>query len=322
LLKFFNKGALTAGVFLFIFVIVGSVWYFSDTSDDLGAEPATTKPETASQIHNFEEITGKIVFQSDRDGDEEIYVMNAQGREVIQLTNNNAFDGYPVWSKDGKRICFESNRDGSFQIFIMDHEGNNQVKVTGGSFYNRYPGWSPDEKMIAYQSKRDNGLEIYVMDLEKKTEMILTDAWYRSGLPNWAPNGKKIAFTANKILGWGVYVMDRNGSNIKALDTEGGACRPHWSKDGKMIAYVSQKADKKGDIWIMNGDGSGKRQLTTDSINYDYYPSWSRDGNWIAYANTSHKNKGNWEIRIINVINGQSKQITWHPAQDKFPDWY
>jgi Tol biopolymer transport system component len=288
---------------------------------EVWGEPGRKPMHETGKRDAFSDLSGKIVFQSNRDGDEEIYTMNPKGEELVQLTSNKASDGYPVWSWDGIRIAFESNRDGSFQIYTMDREGKSQVKITGGPFENRYPAWSPDGKAIAYQSKRKGREQIVVMELEHKKEKTLTDAWFKCGLPNWSPDGKTIAFTANKLLGWGVYIMQKDGSNIVALDTEGGSCRPKWSKDGTMIAYVSQKADKKGDIWIMGRGGSGKKRLTTDSDNFDYYPSWSSDGNWIVYANTSHKEKGNWEIRIINVASGESRQITNHPAQDVFPDW-
>ncbi|MGB7297589.1 MAG: hypothetical protein WBC70_18585 [Candidatus Aminicenantales bacterium] len=306
---------------LILCLIIFSLLYLRTRSADVGAEPEKDNRVQPAGTPAFPVLNGKIVFQSDRDGDEEIYVMDPQGDTIEQLTDNSAADEYPVWSKDGKKICFESDRDGTYQIFIMDKDGKNQVQVTTGRYENRYPTWSPDGKKIAYQSKRPNVEQIYELDLESKIESALTNAWYRSALPHWSPDGKKIAFTVNKLLGWGVYIMDGDGSNIKALDTKGGACRPHWSKDGKKIAYVSGKADNKGDIWIMNPDGSEKKRLTTDSQNYDYYPSWSADGKWIVYANTSHKQKGNWEIRIINVLTGESKQITDHPAQDHFPDW-
>jgi len=304
-------------------LIVAGLMIFSLFCTKTGVVDSQAENETdrKAESSTFPGLTGKIVFQSNRDGDEEVFVMDSQGNGLTQLTDNSAFDGYPVWSKAGDKICFESNRSGTFQIYIMDEDGENQIQVTTGTFDNRYPSWSPDGKRIAYESKRKNREQIYEIDLESRKESGLSRNWYRSGLPNWSPDGKTIAFTANKFLGWGVYLMDRDGSNVRALDTEGGSCRPHWSKDGQKIAYVSAKADDKGDIWIMNPDGTGKHRLTTDSLNYDYYPSWSADGNWIVYASTSHKQKGNWEIRIIRVSSGESVQITDHPAQDQYPDW-
>jgi len=286
-------------------VTIALVWYFKDEKKDLNAQPKESKELEIGQKIKFTQLQGKIIFQSDRDGDPEIYLMNPQGQGLIKLTDNNVFDGYPVWSHDGSKIAFESNRDGNFQIYIMDRDGKNQVKITHGSFDNRGPSWSPDGKKIAYQSKRNSGLEIYVMDLEKKKEMMLTDAWHRSALPNWSPDGKKITFTANKLHYWGVYVMNRNGSNIQALDTKGGSCRSHWSPDGRKIAYVSQKADKKGDIWIVNQDGSNKHRLTTDSHNYDYYPSWSQmvNGLFMLILLTNGKGIGSYGLLMLKVDN-------------------
>ncbi len=302
-------------------VALAAVWigYSRNRSDDVAAAPekrgATTTPD-------FSRATGKIVFQTDRDGNNEIYVINPDGTGLLRLTRNASYDGYPAWSPDGTKIAFESNRGGFFQIYVMGSDGANPVRITEGPFENRFPSWSPDGKHVAYQSKRDNGLQIYAMDIESKKERSVTRTWHKSGLPSWAPDGRSIAFTANKLLGWGVYIMGHDGSNIQALDTEGGSCRPKWKKDGSKIAYVSQKADNKGDVWVMKRDGSDKKRLTTDSANYDYFPSWSSDGQWIVYSKTSHKERGNWELWIIHVETGASKQITNHPAQDMYPDWH
>jgi Tol biopolymer transport system component len=322
-MKILHKKRYAFALIAILSVAIAVVWYVNYAHKDLNAEVKEPKELGANRKITFSQLSGKIVFQSDRDGDEEIYITNPQGQGLIKLTDNKFFDGYPVWSYDGSKIAFESNREGNFQIYVMDADGKHQHQITHGPYHNRVPTWSPDGKMVAYTSKRDGSRrEIYVMDLEKKKEMRLTNARYRSALPNWSPNGKKIAFTADKLHGWGIYVMNRDGSDLKALDTKGGSCRPDWSPDGSKIAYVSQEADNKGDIWIINPDGSNKQRLTTDSHNYDYCPSWSPDGKWIVYANTSHKRKGNWELRIINVGSRESKQITYHPAQDKYPDWH
>ena len=71
---------------------------------------------------------GEIVFASDRDGDYDIYVMNSDGSDVRQLTNNDAYDGYPVWSPDGSKIAFLSsrdNRDNQWSLYVMDADGSN-----------------------------------------------------------------------------------------------------------------------------------------------------------------------------------------------------
>jgi len=88
-------------------------------------------------------LTGRIAFVSSRDGDREIFVMDADGRNQTQLTNNTSDDYSPAWSPDGRRIAFASWRDGDRKIFVMDADGRNQTQLTteGGS----YPDWCPVE---------------------------------------------------------------------------------------------------------------------------------------------------------------------------------
>jgi len=71
----------------------------------------------------------KIAFHSDRDGDEEIFVMNADGTGVTQLTDNDDGDWHPAWSPNGMKIAFESDRDGNNEIFVMNLDGGHVVSL-------------------------------------------------------------------------------------------------------------------------------------------------------------------------------------------------
>ena len=71
----------------------------------------------------------RIAFDSNRDGDYEIFVMDADGSHVQQLTDNFVYDGEPVWSPDGKRIAFDSDRYGDYEIFVMDADGSHVVAI-------------------------------------------------------------------------------------------------------------------------------------------------------------------------------------------------
>ena len=83
----------------------------------------------------------KIAFDSERDGNAEIYVMDADGSNQINLTNNPANDRDPVWSPDGKKIAFSSNRDGNYEIYVMDTDGSNQINLTNNPADDRFPDW-------------------------------------------------------------------------------------------------------------------------------------------------------------------------------------
>ncbi len=122
----------------------------------------------------------QIAFVSRRDGNPEIYVMDAAGGNQQNLTNNPHDDRNPVWSPDGKRIVFTSRRkqnaDEHFnlEIYVMDAAGGNQQNLTNNPAEDRFPSWSPDGKHIVFSSRRDGHFrgnfgithEIYVMDTD------------------------------------------------------------------------------------------------------------------------------------------------------------
>ena len=84
----------------------------------------------------------KIVFTSDRDGNEEIYSMNADGSDVTNLSQNPAFDADPAWSPDGSMIAFTTDRNGRFEIAVMNADGSGQTVIASGS-QNGFPDWQP-----------------------------------------------------------------------------------------------------------------------------------------------------------------------------------
>jgi Tol biopolymer transport system component len=283
----------------------------------------SAKSEQPATLDNslLERLSGKIAFQSDRNGNWDIYVMNIDGSNLVQLTHNPAADEYPVWSPDGTQIAFYSDRDGNSEIYIMDADGSNQRRLTNHPAHDRSPAWSPDGKLIAFDSDRESNQETYIINVDGSGLTPLTRTIGRNILPAWSPDGKRIAYTGNRYLGWNVYVMNVDTSDDERVTEGHGACRPDWSPDSQKIAFVSQEADGKGDIWLMNPDGSEKQLLTTDKNNYDYYPAWSPDGQYIVYAKTSDKNTGNWELHVISVDGKEQAQLTTHPARDKYPDW-
>lgn len=92
---------------------------------------------------SFPGVNGKIVFFSDRDGNYEIYVMNADGSSQTRLTNNPAADYLPDWSPDGSKIAFTSSRDGNAEIYVMNADGSSQTRLTNNGALDWSPDWQP-----------------------------------------------------------------------------------------------------------------------------------------------------------------------------------
>ncbi len=130
---------------------------------------------------------GKIVFTSSRDGNEEIYVMDADGGNPTRLTNDPGRDFGPYWSPDGTRIAFVSERDGNSEIYAMDANGAALQRLTNEPSLDSGPAWSPDGSKIAFHSDRDSQLEIYTMAADGSAQTRLTSNRAADRLPDWQP---------------------------------------------------------------------------------------------------------------------------------------
>ena len=128
----------------------------------------------------------QIAFASYRNGNDEIYVMDADGKNPRRLTNNPMSDLDPAWSPDGKKIAFQSDRDGNDEIYVMDADGKNLRNLTNNpADGDWHPAWSPDGKKIAFTSDRDGNYKIYIMDADGNKQRRLTNNSADDEWPSW-----------------------------------------------------------------------------------------------------------------------------------------
>ena len=106
----------------------------------------------------------KITFDTNRDGDFEIYIMDDDGSNTTRLTNSAEDDIYPSWSWDGSRIAFTSYRDTNPEIYIMNSDGTSQTRLTSNGLYDWMPDWSPDDSQLVFTSGSVMDLDIYKMN--------------------------------------------------------------------------------------------------------------------------------------------------------------
>jgi Tol biopolymer transport system component len=219
---------------------------------------------------------GQIVFSSNRDGNYEIYTMNADGTDQTRLTDNdNALDRQPSWSPDGEKIAFVSDRDSTGEgdevgdvnaIYSMNaDDGSDVTRLTDNDVpLDSHPSWSPDGEKIAFVSFRDGNNEIYSMNADDGSDVTrLTDDTRNDLYPSWSPDGEKIAFASNRDTTEGdeIYSMNADdGSDVTRLtDNDADDREPDWGTN------TSTPGDDNGDDDGKNKHDSKKKHPHDDN---------------------------------------------------------
>jgi Tol biopolymer transport system component len=270
----------------------------------ISAEPAAPNPTPrklsgVANTYPFWSSDGsRMVFESNRNGNLDLYAMNADGSGLVRLTDHPAADRKPAWSPDGTKIVFQSQRDGNEEIYLMNADGTGQVNLTRHPAAENHPYWSTDGSRIVFNSDRDTGEtdEVYTMKadgtgVERITRNELWDTY-----ASFSPDGTR--FVLHRMLPAGGTRPDGGNSEVFVINADGsGAVNltnhpsfdgyPAWSPDGKRIAFASNRTGAFR-IWVMNADGTGLTALTSDQEGQNSTkPGWSRDGQRIAFARSA-----------------------------------
>ena len=274
----------------------------------------------------------QIAFSSTRDGNSEIYVMDADGNNQIRLTNHPEADNQPSWSPDGRRIAFSSNRNGgNEQIYVMDSNGKNVKLLTNGSL-GWYPAWSPDGQTIAYHGRvKDDWVEeehsgiILIAPDGSNRRILAGDIPVLDGEPAWSPDSQRIAFVSWREDWTGdIGVMDADGRNPKRLThTPNNERHPAWSPDGSKIAFTTV-LEEDFVLSVMDADGTNRMSLTEEVLDgrmqLIFHPAWSPDGRTIAYYFGQGLDRG---IHLITADGEYLKRLgDVHKGGDSWPDWF
>ena len=270
--------------------------------------------------------TPKILFTSTRDGNREVYVMNPDGSEQVNLTQHPAGDLGAVWSPTGEQILFVSDRQGTHvrDLYLMDADGTNVRRVFKRKItaWRGSATWSPDGKQFAYNYTDRDRLQVrlYLGTFGEEDAELLP----YGGSPAWSPNGSEIACSVPHALGERLTFLNvrtREREQLlpdKALRWQ---IEPSWSAAGDRLAISGNRHPlpvilerelhnawkNKQAIYIVNRDGTGLRQLVDEAGPDAATPELSPDGSEVLYTQEIN---GHLQISKIDVNSGLRTQLT------------
>ncbi len=246
-------------------------------------------------------LSSTLTKGGNKKGGSNLYIMDADGKNMRQLTSGNATDTAPVWTSDGKRIIFASNRtDERWDIWSINTDGSGLIRLTNDKTNELAPRTTSDGNNIVFVSTAGGDHAIWSMDINGENKKRLTSGGTGDWFPAMNPDGKEVVFVSTRLGNGDVWTIDSVEKKYHRLTyTDLPEFSPAWSPDGSKIAYVTNKGGEF-DIWIMDKDGKNKRRLTKgisdrnwgsrfssrkilETAGY-YHLSWHPDGTKILFT--------------------------------------
>ena len=297
-------------------VVGASVAFAVTVIAGAGTSPGATFPGT----------NGKITFERSIGGDTEIFVMDADGQNQVNLTDNAANDFVPEFSPDGERIVFQTVRDGQNEIYTMAADGTDVTRLTADAAQDVEPSYSPDGSKIAFASDRDGDDEIFVMNSDGTNPVQLTFNAQTEADPTFSPDGSRIAFSSFRDGDAEIFRMDADGQNqVNLTENVFEDREPNFSPDlpgaGGTPAPVGQitfSSDRDGDLEIVVMDSNGGNETPiTSNATADREPAFSPDGSLIAFRKIGPGTEEIWQMSPT----GQNPVPLTMGTGDESPSW-
>lgn len=226
----------------------------------------------------------RIAFAASRDGNCEIYVMDSDGTNQVNVTNTEFDELYPSWSPDGSRIVFSSTEAGGAELFVVDLSSGERTRLTDDGLLHNYPDWAPDGETIIFTGGTqpagpDTVHDIYQIPAAGGVPITLTVQSELLSAPRWSPDGTMISYL-NHDGPLEVWVVDSQGRGGESVAVGGFSS---WSPDGGMLALDREVSDGDVDIFTLSLDDS-LESLLVDGPGFDAFPAWSPNGQVVVFS--------------------------------------
>ena len=291
------------------------------------ASPTNTVvvPPGPTPTPGFPPVSGVMLFETNRDGNSEIYAVNLTNQTTLRLTNNTATDMQPALAPDSTRVAYVSNQNGNNEIYLTGIDRRPPVNLTNNPADDQQPTWSPDGHWLAFTSNRDGNQEIYVMRSDGSEVHNLTTNPASDFSPTWFSvpflfglgTEDWIAFTSNRDGNQEIYKVRPDGTGLANMtNNPANDYSPSGTGAANLLAFVTDR-DGNSEIYTMSADGGSPTDISNNS-SQDLDPALDPSGKWVAF---SSDRDGNLDVYVTNLSDNKTYDLTRNPAQDKSPDW-
>ena len=262
----------------------------------------------------------QIAFSSRIGRFKELFVMDMDGSNLRQLTNEHALAMSPAWDPSGEKLLYTSFRTRVPDLFEIDVFSRSARQITKSANLEVSPHYLLGRDRIVLSLSEGNGSSIVVVDRNGMINKRLTPA---SGAidvsPTISPDGSQVAFCSNRGGGPQIYIMGSDGSAPRRMSfvSSNYCTSPAWSPKGDKIAFVC-RSDAGFNMFVSGVDGSNPFQLTSGGDNED--PDWSPDGRYLAFA-TTYGHRGVFNLAIMRADGSGIREISKSRGGDFDPSW-
>ena len=307
-----QKNILAGAAFAFLSLALGACGSTTGIVEGVAGGSTTNTPTEAPAENPTPEIptatpipaaTGHILFTSNRDGTNDLYMVTSDSTETTRITVDASVDesGTPQLSPDGTRVAFAATIGNNTDIYVVDLASKVISRITNSEGKDSSPSWSPDASRLVFESSQDGNFEIYAINADGSNLIRLTNEAEGDNNPVWSPNSGDIVFSSGRFGNADLLLTSLNGSFFTLTTNPGPDNNPVWSPDGSRIAYLKY-LDGLTNICVIGRDGLN-RTCITPNPGYYQTPVWSPDGNRIAAIEGT-------SIYIISVADRQVQELS------------